>query len=309
MPSSSSARLALQFLQGVTDIYRLAQLLGVPPKTLTYLLYGLPDRDRYHQFSIRKRSGQDRKLLIPVKPLKMAQRAFAALLDQIYEPRDCVNGFVRGRGIRENASIHSGQRWVLRIDLKDFFPSIHFGRVRGMFLKRPFNLNSDIAEALATLTTLRTELPQGAPTSPIISNLICQSLDAKLLRLAALHRCYYSRYADDIIFSTSRKSFPKQLASLQSSGGKLETVIGQDLRLAIEAEGFTLNESKTTLKARSSRQMCTGLVVNESPNVPRSHIREIRSMLYSWKSFGPDLAGEYFFKNINKRNRPASPKT
>jgi len=304
--SPSPAPTALQSLRSVTDISSLAQLLGFPPKTLAYLLYGLRDDHRYRRFSIRKRSGHDRSILAPIKPLKVAQRAFAALLDQIYKPRACVYGYIQGRGIRQNASLHAGQRWLLRIDLKDFFPSIHFGRVRGMFLKKPFSFAPKLAEALATLTTLRTELPQGAPTSPVISNLICQHLDSKLLALASVHRCYYSRYADDIIFSTSRTSFPQQLASLDSSSGSLQTVVGQDLRLAIQAEGFSVNDRKTCLKGRTSRQMCTGLIVNQSPNIPRSYIRNIRSMLHSWKRHGFSEAGAHFFSHVDKRNRITS---
>jgi RNA-directed DNA polymerase len=305
--STSPAGIALQSLQSASDIPSLALLLGCSPRTFLYLLYGLTDGRRYHEFSIRKRSGANRKILTPIKPLKQVQRAFAALLDQIYQPRDCVYGYIHNRGIRQNAELHAGQRWLLRIDLKDFFPSIHFGRVRGMFLKKPFSLNSRIAQALATLTALKTELPQGAPTSPIISNLISQHLDGRLLKLAAIHRCYYSRYADDIIFSTSRRIFPRQLASLESSSGTLKTIVTEELRSAIQAEGFSLNDTKTILKGRTSRQMCTGLIVNQSPNVPRTYIREIRSMLHSWKRDGPDIAGKYFFANIDRRNRPASP--
>lgn len=291
----------------INSLRSLSAVLGLPVNKLTFLLYAVPKERRYREFSIEKRNGNQRVIRAPIKPIKDLQRSLADLLSGIYKPRNCVYGYVYGRGIRENADLHKNQRWILKIDLKDFFPSINFGRVRGVFLKPPFNFPPSIATVLAQLTTHENELPQGAPTSPVISNLICRRLDRSLLEMARKYRCFYSRYADDIIISTARKEFPSSLAVAAVSDTTTTTKLGSELSLIVESHGFTVNESKVSLRGRNSRQMCTGLVVNQRPNVSREYVRQLRTMLHLWRRFTLVGAGKTYFERIDKRHRVVPP--
>src|SRR5205814_3311637 len=119
--------------------------------------------------------------------------------------------FIPARSILTNAKPHLRQKFVLNVDLKDFFPTINFGRVRGVLIAKPYCLLPHIATYIARICCRDNALPQGAPTSPIISNMICSRLDRQLLRLARQYRCVYTRYADDLTFSTSMPRFPGAL--------------------------------------------------------------------------------------------------
>jgi hypothetical protein len=194
--------------------------------------------------------------------------------------RSLAHAFERGRSIVTNASLHKRRRYVLNLDLEDFFPSINFGRVRGFFLRyKHFSLNEKVATVLAQIACHKNELPQGSPCSPVISNLIAHSLDIRLAVLAKAGRCTYSRYADDITFSTNRKEFPPELAFPieDSSDWKL----GHPLVQAVERSGFRINDAKTRMQYRGSRQVVTGLVVNEKVNVSADYYRLVRSMCNS----------------------------
>ena len=148
-------------------------------------------------FTIPKASGEKRTIAVPPPVLMAWQRRFCEYLTASYVPKPSVHGFTKGRSICSNASEHVGRRLILNIDLRDFFPSIHFGRVRGLFASHPFNFSNVVASTLAQLCTREGELLQGAPTSPIISNLICRRLDTDLWRLTRSLGCKYTRYADD----------------------------------------------------------------------------------------------------------------
>lgn len=214
-------------------------------------------------------------------------------LSALFHFRTSVNGFIKGRDIKRNASAHAGQRHILNIDLENFFPTINYGRVYGLLSKSPHGLAPKVAAAIAKACTLKNELPQGAPTSPVLSNLICAKMDAELSRFAAANKCIYSRYADDMTFSTNRQSMP--LASLGlDAEGKPQTIIAKALRDIIETNGFLINEKKSRLTSRARRQIVTGLVVNRRVNVRRSYIREVRAMLFAWQKFGLTAAQKKF---------------
>ena len=124
-----------------------------------------------------------------------------------------AHGFKRKRSIITNARQHRRRRWVFNLDLEDFFPSINFGRVRGFLLKnRDFELHAAVATVIAQIACYENSLPQGSPCSPVISNLIGHLLDMRLVRLASESGCTYSRYADDLTFSTNKKDFPEDIA-------------------------------------------------------------------------------------------------
>ena len=192
----------------------------------------------------------------------------------------------------QNAELHKAKRFVLNVDLEEFFPSINFGRVRGLFMAQPYNLAPGPATVLAQIICHNNQLPQGAPTSPILSNMICTKLDGDLLKLAVSLRCTYTRYADDITFSTTRPTFPSQLA--RHSGGWVRDAIslGQPLLEIVRDNGFSINPVKSRLQFRDCHQEVTGLTVNSRPNVNRKFIRQLRAMIHSWETQGLVKAGE-----------------
>jgi RNA-directed DNA polymerase len=150
----------------------------------------------------------------------------------------------------------------------------------------PYNLNYKVATVLAQICSQPTGLPQGAPTSPIVSNMLCARMDSQLQTLAKRHYCYYTRYADDLTFSTSRRKFPAALAAVVTDDEARYLRVGDDLRSIINDNGFKINEQKVRLQTRNKRQEVTGLTTNEFVNVNRKYIRQIRAMLHAWKKHG-----------------------
>lgn len=269
-----------------------ARLLGVEDHSLRYFLYGIPEKKRYHTFQIPKRKGGTRTICAPCDELKTLQRKLNAVLKGIYRPKGAAHGFVEGRSILTNAKPHVQKAWLLNVDLKDFFDSINFGRVRGIFLKPPYSLGAEAATVLAQIICFQGRLPQGAPTSPIITNMICGSLDGRLTGLARRYKVVYSRYADDLTFSTTRSEFPKELA-YTDEGGKV--VLGRALLSVIEKSGFTVNEDKIYLNHKTTHQEVTGLTVNRRLNVRRSYLKNTRAILHNCAHKGVyETARQYF---------------
>lgn len=259
-----------------------ARLSGTDLRVLTWLAWGLDDDAKYKRFSITRRNGSTRLIHAPIKPLKDVQRTLATHFLQAYRRPSHVHGFVTERSPLTNAQIHERKFHVLRVDIEDFFPSISYRRIRGLFRAWPFEYQDKVAVLLARLCCHNDALPQGAPTSPILSNYICRRMDRELAALAAAERCHFSRYADDLSFSTSQHVFP---ASLGSNDGGV-SVAGQALTAIISANGFNVNPAKTYFAGPSQRQRITGLVVNEKVNVPREYIRSLRSLLHIWGRHG-----------------------
>ena len=198
----------------------------------------------------------------------------------------------------------SEARLGLRVDLEDFFPSINFGRVFGLFKAYPFEYPPDVASLLAQLCCFDNELPQGSSDLPIISNFICRGLDASLGRLARFERCYYTRYADDLCFSTRRRDFPTSLAFTDSTGALRA---GPAIASLVTQNGFVVNDAKTRLMRITQRQRVTGLVVNHHANVDRRYVRGIRNLLYIWKRYGKDDAAAAFSRaNPGSTGRPTN---
>lgn len=297
--SRDAAALRARF-STVDSAHDVADLLEVSYATLVYHLYRVPPMHRYKEFAIRKRSGGLRPIRAPRTHLKILQQKLNTVLQSIYNPRRCAHGFVSGRSTVTNAERHVGSTWVLNVDLADFFPSIHFGRVRGMFQAAPFDRPPAAATVLAQLCCFKNELPQGAPTSPFVSNIMAARLDGELLRLAAEHECVYSRYADDLTFSTYRPDFPDALGCLVSIGDTVKVGVGEALEAAIERNGFVVAESKVRLHYRTERQQVTGVVVNKKLNVPRRYVRELRAILHSWRQTGYAVASARYADKFAK---------
>jgi RNA-directed DNA polymerase len=288
-----------------------ARFFDVQRGRLLHALYRAHEGTRYHHFEITKRSGGMRQISAPRGLVRDLQTTLLPVLREIHQRHPSAHGFLDKHSVVTNASPHTGKRWVLNVDLADFFPSINFGRIRGLFMAPPFLMGPKAAAVMAQICTHRNGLPQGAPTSPVLSNFIAAALDRRLTRLAREHRCTYSRYADDITFSTDQALFPPALAVVDAAASQAEKVrAGDALERAIMACGFAVNHGKVRLQGRYGRQVVTGLGVNHAVNVERTRIRKIRAMLHAWEKFGLAAAGaEYFDKYAAtpRGGRPENP--
>jgi RNA-directed DNA polymerase len=279
-------------LKAASSLADLAQVLNFKPAALAYLVYKLPPESKYTTFSIAKRGGGARTIDAPMPRLKRLQRNLAALLQDCWDEiqrnsgrkDQLAHGFRRHRSIFSNGRKHRNRTFVLNVDIKDFFPSLHFGRVRGYFLKdRAFALNPKIATLIAQIACHNKALPQGSPCSPVISNLIGHILDIQLASLAVKHSCTYSRYADDLTFSTNEAVFPRAIAEVNASH---VAKAGKDLEKIVTHNDFQLNPDKTRLQYHDSRQMVTGLVVNRRVNIPYDYRHRVRAMAHALFSKG-----------------------
>jgi len=269
-----------------------ALLLGSTYASLAKAFYKTSEQFRYRTFEIKKKGGGMRKIYAPNRKVKKIQRRLAQLLADAYEPRPSVHGFVNGRSIVSNAERHQNKRLIFNIDLSNFFESLHFGRIRNLFAAKPFEIPQAPATVLAHICCFKNILPQGAPTSPILTNIICRKLDRQLQALAKHHHATYSRYADDITFSfsCSRQKLPAAIVDLSNDA----VAPGAGLIDIINQNGFQINPAKTRLRARSQRQEVTGLTVNKFANVKREFVRRTSSMLYAWEKFGLQNAASEF---------------
>jgi RNA-directed DNA polymerase len=278
----------------------LATLLEISDYQLRYHLYIYPVDRAYTSFKIPKKLGGHREILAPTSSLKIIQRKTNQILSSVYQPKPSTHGFTIDKSVITNARAHLRQRYILNIDIKDFFPSINFGRVRGLLMAAPYNCTEEVATVLAKICCHKNYIPQGAPTSPVISNMICARLDSQLQRLAKKYQCIYTRYADDITFSTSRSRFPSHLAWFSQDAEKY--ILGYEVKRVVEDNGFFVNEAKFRLQSKYGRQEVTGITVNEKLNIRRSYIRRIRTLLHVWENHGIENA-EIYFWNLDKKHR------
>ena len=265
---------------------QLAFLLNIPLSKLTYLLYVKRIDNCYTSFDIKKKNNGVRVISAPNEDLKDIQRKLGYLLELHHKAflkeknidNKISHGFEKNKSIITNAAVHRNNKYILSIDIKDFFDSIHFGRVRGFFNKNiEFNLPLDMATVMAQLVCYKGVLPQGAPTSPIVSNLICNILDIRILNLFKKYRMNYTRYADDMTFSTNDRCI------VDNYDGILEEIANE-----LGKFGLHINDKKTRLIYKDSRQEVTGLVVNKIINVNRHYCKKTRAMaenLYRKGSF------------------------
>lgn len=280
----------------------LAALLGAAPGHLAHVLFGRGPS--YRRFSIRKKSGGTREIQAPRAPINVYQRQLLGYLSALYRPTRAVHGFCAGKTIVSNAKTHVRRRLVLNFDLVNFFPSIPFGRVRWALMKPPISLPKPVATAIAQLCCHQGRLPQGAATSPILSNLVCRRMDHQLKTLAAQAGCAYSRYADDITFSTREASFP---TSIVANSGTTPPTLSNEIVEILRQSGFSANSTKTRLQGPDARKVVTGLVVNERPNLPRDYVRELRGALNNWRRHGEVAADLRFRTQYTAKSKRTSP--
>lgn len=288
-----------QELLGLRTVDDVARFFGVSSKRLMYHLYWHPKA--YRAFEIPKRSGGVRLIEAPPVPIVVFQTKLACALSELYRPKVTAHGFIPGRSVVTNARHHLGAKLILNIDLSDFFHSIHFGRVFGLLQKQPFSFPNKVAAVLAHLCCYKKRLPQGAPTSPVLSNLVCRNLDTKLSLVGRSVGIRYSRYADDITFSTKGPEFPSRF--LVRDPDLNSVVLSDDLTALIRAEGFTVNDLKTRVLSRNVRQEVTGVTINVKTNVRQNYTRSLRGALWCWRQHGLDEANRRFKEKFDKKAR------
>ncbi|MDQ2898730.1 MAG: retron Ec67 family RNA-directed DNA polymerase/endonuclease [Acidobacteriota bacterium] len=291
----------LAALKSATTTRDIAHLLQTTLSGLTAIVYATSTADKYKAFEIPKRGGGTRLVNAPNEKLKLLQQKLSLLLqdclDEITGQKarkdNVAHGFKRKRSILTNAKQHRHRRWVLNLDLHEFFPSIHFGRVRGYFIQdRNFALPANIATLIAQIACDGKALPQGSPCSPVISNLVAHIMDMHIVRLAADVGCMYSRYADDLTFSTNKKDFPPEIAICPADQPHIWQP-GERLWEIINHSNFQVNPRNTRMQYRDSRQEVTGLVVNDKINIRWEYRHNVRAMVRrlfrtgSFQVYGP----------------------
>lgn len=279
-----------------------ARALGLSVAQLRWLSFHneAAERTHYVTFQIPKRSGGLRTISAPHHTLAKAQRWILENILSKLEVEAPAHGFVAQRSTVTNATPHLGQDLVVNLDLRDFFPTITFPRVRGMFARLGYSPAAATVLALISTESPRLPaeydgqsyavavgpraLPQGAPTSPAISNQVSRRLDRRLAGVATKYGWTYTRYADDLSFSApagKRGELPMMLARI---------------RAIISAEGFTINPKKGRIQRRARRQEVTGVVVNDKPGLPREEVRRLRAILHQAKKTGLEAQ--------NRENKP-----
>ena len=238
----------------------------------------------YSEFSISKKKGGTRLISVPCNTLKIFQHILGTYLQAHYytcKPT-CAHGFIKKpedvnetHNIVSNASPHLGKKFVMNIDLEDYFPSIRVARVRKLFASYLFKFTDDIALTLALLLTHNGCLPTGVSTSPVVANFITIPLDNELMRYCELYGISYTRYADDLTFSNNEF---------------IDDITIAQIKAIIVKHKFTVNEKKFRIQSAMRQQKVTGLVVNQKVNVDRKYIKKIRAMLHHAKTVGLSAA-------------------
>ena len=287
-------RRAINELPELKDVHALAKILELPIPRLRWLIYHreVDTGTHYHRWTVPKRSGKGRRLISAPKPdLKRCQTWVARNISEHLPVHGAAHGFLAGRSTLSNAKVHAGAKVVVKFDVRDFYPTVSYRRVKGLFRKAGYG--EQVATVLALLCTEcpREEieiggrvhyvatgvrsLPQGAPTSPSLTNALCVRLDARLTGLASKLGFRYTRYADDLTFSFH---------------GEGKVPVARLRRAVVDivaAEGFEVHPDKTRVMRSGGRQKVTGLVINGAPEgrpearVPRKVIRELRAAIHN----------------------------
>ncbi|MDY7007036.1 MAG: reverse transcriptase domain-containing protein [Cyanobacteriota bacterium] len=268
----------------------IAAAIGISIAGLRWLAYS---QKKYHytHFKIPKKTGGERNISAPIPLLKKAQNWILNNILTKIQPHNAAHGFCNQRSIVTNAQPHLGKEVIINIDLKDFFPSISYKRVKGVFQSFGYSKTASIIFGLICtapklkeiewegkphhlLSWTERYLPQGSPSSPAISNLICRRLDSRLTEMAVKYGFNYTRYADDLTFSASGDSL------------KHISHILKDTRLIVRLQDFEINENKTRIMRKSRRQEVTGIVVNSELNISRETLKRFRATLYNLEKDG-----------------------
>lgn len=280
---------------------QLAEWLDIPVSKLRWLCYhrDAATRIHYHHFQIPKRNGSPRDIWAPLPLLKSCQRKILHEVVEKLPVHGAAHGFMPGRSTFSNAQQHSNAALVIKLDIKDFFPSVTFTRIKGIFRKAGFREQVAILLAALCSESPRKQiehegrslfialgprcLPQGAPTSPALTNTLCLSLDTRISAFAEKLGLRYTRYADDLTFSSEQNMDAQQIRRLL---GTISAIVLN--------EGFSVNKAKTRVYRHGNRQQITGLVVNgeQPPRIPRRLKRQVRAAIHNYKNGKPLREGE-----------------
>ncbi|MDY6822356.1 MAG: reverse transcriptase family protein [Thermodesulfobacteriota bacterium] len=249
-------------LKCIFSTRHLSEILAVDQKRLSWLAN---DRGRhYNTFHIDKRDGTKRKIHSPKPRLRTIQRGILDTVLAHVRLNPHAEGFRKNRSILTNARRHVSKNIIIKLDAKDFFPSITFSRVLGMFTALGYPNN--VALMLTGLTTCEGKLPIGAPTSPAILNIIATKLDKRLARLGEKMGFCYSRYADDLTISSDDRTITQLIPFFKQ---------------IIQEEGFVVQDKKIRIMRNGGQQKITGIVVNQKMNAERSQIRKLRAVIHN----------------------------
>jgi retron-type reverse transcriptase len=292
--ASRSERLTKWGLMDFATHKALAQSMAITIGELRFLAYGrrVSKISHYRRFLMPKKRGGHRLISAPMPRLKQAQRWILVQILEKVALHDAAHGFRQERSILTNAAPHCGAPLVINLDLRDFFPNVEWKRVYGLFLALGYSRSvATIFAQLCTeppveevemdgetwqVATGVRHLPQGAPTSPAITNLLCRRMDARMVGIARKHGFAYTRYADDLTFSSAtgdREGSRKLL---------------WHVKRVIEEEGFQIHPDKLRIMGKGRRREVTGLIVGEKPSVPREDVRAFRALLNRLEKHGPD---------------------
>ncbi|MCS3797915.1 reverse transcriptase domain-containing protein [Niastella sp. OAS944] len=267
----------------------LANAIGIPLKELRFLSFNrrVSTISHYRKFFIPKKSGGKRMISAPMPRLKHVQYWILENILNKVAVHPAVHGFALQRSIISNAQPHVGKEVVVNVDVKDFFPSIHYKRVKGLLQQLGYSEKIAVILALLCTEAVTEEvaidgrnyfvqkgnrvLPQGAPTSPAITNILCYQLDKRLQGLANKTKCSYTRYADDVTFS-----FNSPDTNAQQLVWRIKKVLAD--------EGFTVHPEKIRIMRKGTHQEVTGVVVNEKLGLSRKKLRQFRAVLHQLKT-------------------------
>ncbi len=281
----------------------IAELMGISIGKLRFLAFNRPTStiSHYIRFKMPKKTGGERLISAPMPSLKQAQHWMLTNILEKLEVHDAAHGFRSQRSIVTNATPHVGADIIINFDLKDFFPSISYKRVKGLFQSfgyseaaaTIFSLLATAADAQEVELDAKTyyialgerHLPQGSPASPAITNLLCRRLDRRLTGMAEDLGFIYTRYADDLTFSASGESLRHVCNIIK----RTESIVTH--------EGFSLNQEKTRILRNSRQQEVTGVVVNEKLSVDKQTLKKFRATLYQIEKDG--LEGKHWGNSSN----------
>lgn len=241
----------------------------------------------------QKKNGGKRIIMSPSKNLKILQKKLSYILTISSSLSKSAHGFSREKSIITNAKLHVNKRWVLNFDLKDYFHQFNQGRVIGFF-RSFYKFNNEVIGTIVAICCYKNILPQGAPTSPILTNILTYNLDRKLVDLCKKNKYIYTRYVDDITISTNKHKFQKNFVYYDSDG---QLQIGTSIEKILESTNFEINPAKTRLRISYQNQTVTGITVNEKLNVNRNYIRKIRAILHNLKVNDDNTAQQKFDKS------------
>lgn len=290
----------------------LARFLQIEYSTLRYLVYhrDVITFDNYYRFEIPKKNGKMRQIAAPKTQLKAAQRQILEQILQKAEISDLSHGFIKSRSVLTGAKAHhTSPDLLINIDLENFFPTITFARVRGLY--QSFGYSGYIASLLAMICTycermpleikgeikyIKTSdriLPQGSPASPMITNIICRTMDQRIYGLCQKLGFTYTRYADDMSFSYTGDTDSLSIGSFLNS-----------IRKIIEDEGFHMNQEKTHILRKNNRQYITGIVINnEEIGVPKKWVKILKASIHNaqkLKDSGGTVANQTIYEISGK---------